>query len=128
MLIRLQQLLYGTEREQKKAENQLGDTKIYGEVPNDAKPNMKLILNGLENAHKSWDVCTDTLSYFIIKDANLSCFIFFQNFIKDSMLYQVGQFALIENIILKIFLRFWFSIYNQLPKKSNHISKTQMIS
>ena len=36
----------------KKAENQLGDTNIYDEVPNDAKPLMNIILNTLENICK----------------------------------------------------------------------------
>ena len=31
----------------KEAENQLGDTNIYEEVPNDAKPLMNIILNAL---------------------------------------------------------------------------------
>ena len=43
------------------AENQLGDTNIYEEVPNDAKPLMDIILNTLEKIRKRGDVCTDTL-------------------------------------------------------------------
>ena len=40
----------------KEAENQLGDTNIYEEVPNDAKPLMNIILNTLENICKRGDV------------------------------------------------------------------------
>ena len=40
----------------KEAENQLGDNKIYEEVPNDAKPLMNIILNTLENICKRGDV------------------------------------------------------------------------
>ena len=55
----------------KEAENQLGDTNLYEEVPNDAKPLMN-ILNTLENIRKRGDVCTDTLNYFLIKDAKFT--------------------------------------------------------
>ena len=58
----------------KEAENQLGDTNIYEEVPNDAKPLMNIILNTLENIRKRGDVCTDTLNYFLIKDAKFARF------------------------------------------------------
>ena len=44
----------------KEAENQLGDTHIYEEVPNDAKLIMNIILKTLENIHKRGDICTDT--------------------------------------------------------------------
>ena len=40
----------------KEAKNQLRDTKIYEEVPNDAKPLMNVILNTLENICKRGDV------------------------------------------------------------------------
>ena len=36
----------------KEAENQLGDTNIYEEVPNNTKPLMNIILNTLENICK----------------------------------------------------------------------------
>ena len=54
VLIRAQQLLYGREIEDyiKEAENQLGDTNVYEEVPNDAKPLMNIIFNTLENICK----------------------------------------------------------------------------
>ena len=52
----------------KEAENQIGDTNTYEEVPNDAKALMKIILNTMENISKRGDVCTDTLNYFIIRD------------------------------------------------------------
>ena len=58
----------------KEAENQLGDTSIYEEVPNDAKPLMDIILNTLEKIRKRGDVCTDTLNYFLIKDAKFARF------------------------------------------------------
>ena len=58
----------------KEAENQLGDTNIYEEVSNDAKPLMNIILNTLENIRKRGDVCTDTLNYFLIKDAKFARF------------------------------------------------------
>ena len=58
----------------KEAENQLGDTNIYEEVPNDAEPLMNIILNTLENIRKRGDVCTDTLNYFLIKDAKFARF------------------------------------------------------
>ena len=56
----------------KEAENQLGDTKIYVEVPNDTKPPMNTILNTY--IRKRGDFCTDTLNYFIIKDAKFARF------------------------------------------------------
>ena len=56
----------------KEAENQLGDTKSYEEVPNDAKPLMIIILSTLENIRKCGDICTDTLKYFLIKDAKFA--------------------------------------------------------
>ena len=40
----------------KEAENQLGDTNIYEEVPNDAQPLMNITLNTLENIRKRGDV------------------------------------------------------------------------
>ena len=40
----------------KEAENQLGDTNIYEDVPNNAQPLMKIILNTLENIRKRGDV------------------------------------------------------------------------
>ena len=49
----------------KEAENQLGNTNVYEEVPNNAKPLMNIILNMLENIRKRGDICTDTLNYFI---------------------------------------------------------------
>ena len=52
----------------KEAENQIGDTNTYEEVPNDAKALMKIILNTMENISKRGDVCTDTLNYFLIRD------------------------------------------------------------
>ena len=58
----------------KEAENQLGDTNIYEEVPNDAEPLMNIILNTLENIRKRGDVCTDTLNYFLINDAKFARF------------------------------------------------------
>ena len=58
----------------KEAENQLGDTNIYEEVPNDAKPLMNIILNTLENIRKRGDACTDTLNYFLFKDAKFARF------------------------------------------------------
>ena len=58
----------------KKAENQLGDSNIYEEVPNDAKSLRNIILNTLENIHKRGDVCTDTLNYFLMKDAKFARF------------------------------------------------------
>ena len=58
----------------KEAENQLKDTNVYEYVPNKAKPLMNIILNTLENIHKRWDVCTDTLHYFIIRDAKFARF------------------------------------------------------
>ena len=58
----------------KEAENQLGDTNIYEEVPNDAEPLMNIILNTLENIRKRGDVCTDTLNYFLIKDVKFARF------------------------------------------------------
>ena len=113
----------------KKAKNQLRDTNIYEEVPNDAKPLMKIILNALESIRKRVNVCTDTLNYFIIKDAKFARFYLLLKIHKNYVTYQVGQLFLIVDIyILRIFLRFWISIYNQLLKKSDHISKTQMIS
>ena len=58
----------------KEAENQLGDTNIYEEVPNDAGPLMNIILNTFENIRKRGYVCTDTLNYFLIKDAKFARF------------------------------------------------------
>ena len=58
----------------KEAENQLGDTNINEEVPNDAKPLMNIVLNTLENIRKRGDICTDTLNYFLIKDAKFARF------------------------------------------------------
>ena len=43
----------------KEAENQLGDTNIYEEVPKDVKPLKNIILNTLENILIRGDVCTD---------------------------------------------------------------------
>ena len=36
----------------KEAENQLGDSNIYEEIPNDAQPLMNIVLNTLENIRK----------------------------------------------------------------------------
>ena len=59
----------------KEAENRLGDTNIiYEEVPNDAKPLMNIMLNTLENIRKRGDACTDTLNYFLFKDAKFARF------------------------------------------------------
>ena len=58
----------------KEAENQFGDTNIYEEVLNYAKPFMNIILNTLENIRKGGDVCTDALIYFLIKDAKFARF------------------------------------------------------
>ena len=113
----------------KKAKNQLRDTNIYEEVPNDAKPLMKIILNALKSIRKRVNVCTDTLNYFIIKDAKFARFYLLLKIHKNYVAYQVWQlFPIVDIYILRIFLRFWISIYNQLLKKSDHISKTQMIS
>ena len=67
-------LVWNREDYIKEAENQLGDTNIYEEVPNDAKPIMNIILNTFENILKRGDVCTDTLNYYLIKDANFAGF------------------------------------------------------
>ena len=67
-------VVWGREDYIKEEENQLGDTNIYEEVPNDAKPLMSIILNTLENICKRGDVCTDTLNYFLIKDAKFARF------------------------------------------------------
>ena len=112
----------------KEAENQLGDTNIYEEVPKDVKPLKNIILNTLENILIRGDVCTDTSSYFIIMDAKFTWFIFFQKFIEDYIMYQGGQLYGNVDVILRIFIHFWISIYNQLPKKSNNISKTLITS
>ena len=58
----------------KEAENQLGDTNIYEEVPNDAKPLMNIILNTLEKICNRGNACTDTLNCFLIKDAKFTRF------------------------------------------------------
>ena len=58
----------------KEPENQLGDNTIYEEVPNDAKPLMNIIINTLENIRKRGDICTNTLNYFLIKDAKFARF------------------------------------------------------
>ena len=58
----------------KEAENQLGDTNIYEEVPNDAQPLVNIILNTLENICERGDHCTDTLNYFLFKDAKFARF------------------------------------------------------
>ena len=56
----------------KEAKNQLGDTNICEEVPNDTKPLMNIILNTSEKICKRGHVFTDTLNYFLIKDAKLA--------------------------------------------------------
>ena len=58
---------------------------------------------------------------------SLPGFIFFQKYIKDYIMYQGGELFQIVNITPTIFLHFWISIYNQLPKKSKHISKTLLM-
>ena len=58
----------------KEAENQLGDTSIYEEVPIDAKRLKNILLNTLKNIRKRGDVCTDTLNYILIKDAKFARF------------------------------------------------------
>ena len=78
----------------KEAENQLGDTNIYEEVPNDANPLMNIILNTLENIHKRGDICTDTLNHFIIKDAKFVRFYLLPKFIKDIMYQRASYFKL----------------------------------
>ena len=79
----------------KEAENQLGDTNIYDEVPNDAKPLMNIILNTLENIRKRGDICTDTLNHFIIKDAKSARFYFLPKIHKR--LYNVPGRPVISN-------------------------------
>ena len=78
----------------KEAENQLGDTNIYEEVPNDANPLMNIILNTLENIHKRGDICADTLNHFIIKDAKFVRFYLLPKFIKDIMYQRASYFKL----------------------------------
>ena len=78
----------------KEAENQLGDTNIYEEVPNDANPLMNIILNTLENIHKRGDICTATLNHFIIKDAKFVRFYLLPKFIKDIMYQRASYFKL----------------------------------
>ena len=130
VLIRAQQLLYGREIEVyiKEAENQLGDTNVYEEVPNDAKPLMNNIFNTLENICKRGDVCNDILSYFRTKDASFARFYLLPKIHKR--LHNVPGRPVISNCEyytenISSFLEF---NSNQLPKKSNHISKTLMIS
>ena len=54
----------------KEAENQLGDTKTYEEVPACFYVRRTLIVKGLTLVRKRGDVYTDTFKlYFIIKDA-----------------------------------------------------------
>ena len=79
----------------KEAENQLGDTNIYDEVPNDAKPLMNIILNTLENIRKRGDICTDNLNHFIIKDAKFARFYFLPKIHKR--LYNVPGRPVISN-------------------------------
>ena len=63
-------LVWNREDYIKEAENQLGDTNIYEEVLNDAKPIMNIILNTFENILKRGDVCTDTLNYYLINKSS----------------------------------------------------------
>ena len=56
------------------AEDQFGDTNVYEEVSNDAKPLMNIILITFKNIHKRRHVCPDTLNYFLIKNAKFSRF------------------------------------------------------
>ena len=66
----------------KEAENQLENSNISEQVPNDAKPLLSIILITLENISKRGDVCTDTLNYFIIKDAKFARFYLLPKFHK----------------------------------------------
>ena len=64
-------IVWGREDCIKETENQLGDTNIYEEVPNNTKP----LMNTLENICKRGDICTDTVTnYFIIKDTKFARF------------------------------------------------------
>ena len=64
-------IVWGREDCIKETENQLGETNIYEEVPNNTKP----LMNTLENICKRGDICTDTLTnYFIIKDTTFARF------------------------------------------------------
>ena len=65
----------------KEAENRFGDTSIYEEVLNDAKPLMNIILNTLENIRNRGNICNDTLNHFIIKDSK---FVRFYLLLKNS--------------------------------------------
>ena len=49
-------VVWGREDYVEEAENRLGDSNMYEEVLNDAKPLMNIILNTLENIRKSGDV------------------------------------------------------------------------
>ena len=79
----------------KEAENQLGDTNIYEEVSNDARPLMNIILNTLENIRKKGDICSDTLKHFIIKDAKFTRFYLIPKIHKR--LYNVPSRPVISN-------------------------------
>ena len=103
----------------KEVENQLGDTNIYEEVPNDAKPLMSIIRNTLGNIRKRRDVCIDTLNYFLIKDAKFARLYLLPK--NHKRLYNVPVISNCGYYTENIFLHFWISVYSQLPKKSNHI-------
>ena len=79
----------------KEADNQLGDTNIYEEVPNDPKPLMNIILSTLQKIRKRGDVCIDTLNYFFVKDAKFARFYLLPK--THKRLYNVPRRPVISN-------------------------------
>ena len=59
--------------------------------------------------------------------SNLPGFAFLKKFVKGYILYKEGQLFVTADIKLRLFLNFWISIFNQLPKKPNHIFKIRII-
>ena len=90
---------------------------------------MNIILNTLENIRKRGDVCTDTLFYFLIKDAKFAKIYLLRKIHKRlhnvtgrPVVLNCGYYT--ENI--SSFLD--FHLNSQLLKNSNHIKKILVIS
>ena len=98
--------LWDREDYNKEAENQLEDTNIYKEVPNDAKTLINILLNTLENIRNREDVCTNTLNYFITKDATFANFHILPEIYKRLHNVPGRPVIPIVDMILRIFFHF----------------------
>ena len=58
----------------KEAQNQLGDTDVYEEVPDDPKPLLNTIHRTIEKIRKRADLKKETIKYFEVKDPKCARF------------------------------------------------------